>query len=281
MKRAIRLLLLLVAPLLLSACLESSPSAAPPGAPNSLVIPTATPPQPPSPTPTSAGQAGRPAWWPSDLELPGSAVLANSRSGAVWITRDPDAAGLAEFLVRQARQSNYAVHLITLSEGSIYDLLLVRNGTTYFINITHGTDVTILTGSRLGTIHLTVAGSAQLDLTLPLREYINTTPGSELAIGSSIPNPACQGCDYYINVHIAPFNGVGTYASQPVGTYIIDAELVPGGVAEQDDYRWAKSCAVHVRDASAGDFICRGLENVNDSTKRVDVTGEWQQPPAP
>ena len=110
-----------------------------------------------------------------------------------------------------------------------------------------------------------------------MRARLDTAPGSEVSIGTAIPNSQCAQCEYFINVHIAPFKGIGAYDSKP-GIYIIDVELIPGGQTDQQDYRWAQNCTVLVQDASSGSYDCRGLQNVNDQSKKVDVSGVWQQP---
>jgi hypothetical protein len=216
-----------------------------------------------------------------DLAPPKGAELTDVADRAVWTTRDVNAAALADFFTRQGRRAGYVVYEVVESEGSIYELLFVRGATTYTTNITQGSDVTILTGKRAGTLRLTVSGATNLDLTLPMRDQLDFSPGSEISIGTSVPNPACAGCQYFINVHIAPFQGAGNYASKPAGTYIVDVELIPGGTVEKDDYRWAQSCSVQVKDRQMGSFDCRGLENVTDNTKRLDAVGTWEQPPPP
>ncbi len=183
--------------------------------------------------------------------------------------------------MREAGAAGYARYTITQSQGAIYDLLFVKNGVTYLVNLTRGGDATIITGDRTGILHLQTTGAVNLNLDLPLRERLNLAPGSEVSIGTSIPNDQCGDCEYFINVHIAPFSGHGTYSSQQTAVYLIDVELVPGGNYERDNYRWAKQCSVTVKDTFSGSFACTGLENINDNTKRIDLTGNWQQPPAP
>lgn len=234
----------------------------------------------PSPAPSVVSQPAVPPWWPADLSLPkGSVLTTGGKEPAVWKTADLDVDGLKNDLVDQGKGAGYTVYPIAESEGSIYDVLFAKGANTILLNLTGGTDATILTGERVGTMHLRVAGAANLELNLPLRERLNTSPGSEISLGTSLPNSACNRCTYFINVHIAPFHGPGSYASQPAGTFIIDVELIPGGTAENDDYRWAKTCAVQVKDPNSGSFDCRGLVNINDNTKAVDVSGTWQQPP--
>lgn len=126
-------------------------------------------------------------------------------------------------------------------------------------------------------MHLKVAVGANIELDLPMRTRVDTTPGSEISIGTSVPNPQCAQCEFFINVHIAPFKGVGNYDSKP-GISIIDVELVPGGDNVLDNYRWAiGGCTVVVRETSGG-FDCKQLQNINDQSKRVDVSGSWTQP---
>ncbi len=257
-----------------------------------LVTPTpfaALPPLPPTATASSApvvptiavsGTPGAPTWWPAELAIPKTAQLTNNQNNqAVWNTHDTNVDGLRDFFLKEAKDAGYSAYTITLSQGSIYDLLLLKGTNAYDVNLTQGIDATVVTGTRIGTIHLEFSGIVTKTLDLPLRERLNLTQGSEVAIGTSVPSPACGTCEYYFNVHIAPFKGPGGYNSQPAGTYIIDVEAIPGGTEDKDDYRWAKQCAVVVKDANSGNLSCAGLENVNDSSKLLNVTGAFQQPP--
>jgi hypothetical protein len=214
--------------------------------------------------------------------MPNGAVLTSGgRAPTVWSAQNLNADSVKDTLLGQATRAGYQVYLVTHSQGTIYDLLFVKGSVTYTLNITQGRDATILRGDRTGVMHLKVSGAVNQTLDLPLRERLNLTPGSEVAIGTAVPNDKCRECQYYINIHIAPFNGPGNYASKPAGTYIVDVELVPGGTDDRDDYRWANQCTVRVQDPLGGSFACTGLENVNDNTKVIDIAGNWQQPPAP
>ncbi len=214
--------------------------------------------------------------------MPDGAVLTSGgQAPATWRTNNQNADSLKDELLGQATSAGYQIHMITQSQGTIYDLLFTKGNLTYTLNITQGSDATILTGDRTGVIHLQMSGAANQALDLPLRERLNLAPGSEISIGTAVPVDTCNECQYYINIHIAPFNGPGNYTSKPAGVYIIDVELVPGGTEDHDDYRWAKQCSVQVKDLLSGSFTCNGLENVNDNTKVIDITGNWQQPPAP
>ncbi len=257
-----------------------------------LVTPTpfaALPPLPPTATASSApvvptiavsGTPGAPTWWPAELAIPKTAQLTNNQNNqAVWNTHDTNVDGLRDFFLKEAKDAGYSAYTITLSQGSIYDLLLLKGTNAYDVNLTQGIDATVVTGTRIGTIHLEFSGIITKTLDLPLRERLNLTQGSEVAIGTSVPSPECGTCEYYFNVHIAPFTGPGGYNSQPAGTYIIDVEAIPGGTEDKDDYRWAKQCAVLIKDANSGNLSCAGLENVNDSSKLLNVTGSFQQPP--
>lgn len=237
-------------------------------------------PPPAAPTVTVSGTPGSPAWWPVELAIPKTAQLGSNQSNqAVWKTQDTNVDGLRDFFIKEAKAAGYSAYTITLSQGSIYDLLLLSGTSAYDVNLTQGIDATVITGTRIGTIHLEFSGVVSKTLDLPLRERLNLTQGSEVAIGTSVPSPECGTCEYYFNVHIAPFKGPGGYNSQPAGTYIIDVEAIPGGTEDKDDYRWAKQCAVVVKDANSGNLSCAGLENVNDSSKLLNVTGTFQQPP--
>ncbi len=241
----------------------------------SLPAPTALPPA--TPLPTAAPRAFAPAWWSPDLAMPIGAEFVGDAQRTVWRTGDLNVPRLRDFFVREAASAGYQPYSVTLSDGSIYDLFFIKGTNAYGLNLTQGRDATFLTGSRVGIFHAKITGAANVEIDLPMRSRLDVTPGSEISIGTALPNLECGGCQYYVNVHIAPFDGVGTYDSKP-GTYIIDIEVIPGGTPEQDDYRWAQSCVVNVKDASSGDFDCRGLQNVNDQSKKIDVSGSWQQP---
>jgi hypothetical protein len=240
-----------------------------------LPAPTALPPA--TPLPTAAPRAFAPAWWPPDLAMPIGAEFVGDAQRTVWRTGDLNVPRLRDFFLREAASARYQPYSVTLSDGSIYDLFFIKGTSAYGLNLTQGRDATFLTGSRVGIFHAKITGAANVEIDLPMRSHLDTSPGSEISIGTSLPNLECGGCQYYANVHIAPFDGIGTYESKP-GTYLIDVEVIPGGTAEQDDYRWAQSCRVHVKDATSGDFDCRGLQNVNDQNKKIDVSGSWMQP---
>ncbi len=209
--------------------------------------------------------------------MPKGAEFVGDDRRTVWSTRDVNIRALKDFFLREAASAGYQAYSVTLSEGSIYDLFFVRGTTAYRLNLTQGTDTTFMTGGRVGTMQMKISGVVNLEVDLPLRSRLDVTPGSEVSIGTSIPNPECSGCEYFVNVHIAPFKGIGTYDSKP-GIYIIDIQVIPGRKLEQEDYRWAQNCAVEVKDATSGNFDCRGLQNVYDQTKRIDVNGSWAQP---
>lgn len=243
-------------------------------------VPTALPSPRAAATVSPAGTPGSPGWWPAELPIAiGMQLTGNQRNQAVWTTGDTNVERLVEYFRKQASSAGYTVYTIVLSQGSIYDVLLLKGGNAYDVNLTQGMDATVITGTHIGTIHLEFSGAMNLTLDLPLRERLNLTPASEVGIGTSVPSPTCGDCQYFFNVHIAPFRGPGGYNSQPTGTYIIDVEAIPGGTEDADDYRWAKQCAVVVKDANSGNLSCAGLENVNDSTKLLNVTGTFQQPP--
>ncbi len=249
------------------------------------ITPTAIP---VAPTPTRAQPttppATRPApitssWWPAGLALPAPASLASDgKTQIVWNTTNMDTDGIRDFVLGKARANGYTAYPIVLSQGAIYDLLFAKSGEAYLLNITRGTDLTVLTARRVGTLHVEISGAVQLVLDLPLRERLDLTPANETAIGTSIPNPQCEGCEYLIYVHIAPFSGPGVYQTKPAGTYLIDAQVVPGGLEGRDDYRWAQQCTIIVKDTQRGDLACAGLEKIDDNTKRINLMGSWQQP---
>lgn len=240
-----------------------------------LPAPTALPPA--SPLPTRAPRSSAPAWWPADLALPIGAEFIGDAKRTVWSIRDLDVPRLRDFFIQESASAGYKPYSVTLSEGSIYDLFFVKGTNAYGLNLTEGSDATFLTGSQVGIFYVKVSGATNLEIDLPMRSRLDVTPGSEVSIGTSLPISQCSDCQYYINVHIAPFKGIGVYDSKP-GIYIIDVEAITGGTPEQDDYRWAQSCAVTVKDASSGSFDCRGLQNVNDQSKKIDVSGSWEQP---
>ncbi|MBI5301640.1 MAG: hypothetical protein HY868_05840 [Chloroflexi bacterium] len=234
------------------------------------VAPTATR------APTPVGSV--PAWWVSDVAMPTNIEFTGIvRGNATWSTTDLNADKLRDDFVRRAHTAGYATTVITKSQGAIYDILIVKESNAFALNILVGSDKTILTGSRVGVFHLKATGAANLEVDLPMRTRVDIAPGSEISIGTSIPNSQCRECEYFINIHIAPFKGAGTYDGKP-GISIIDLQVIPGVRFDQEDYRWAQSCVVVVRDALGGTFDCRGLQNVYDQTKLIDVSGSWQQP---
>jgi hypothetical protein len=246
--------------------------------PTPLPTLTAIPPTSAPPTatrvPTPVGTV--PSWWASELKMPQGAEFAGIvRDNPTWSTRDVNADELRDTFVRQATSAGYATTVITKSQSAIYDVLMLKGQTAFALNITLGSDRTILTGSRIGIFHLKVSGGANIELDLPMRERVNLSPGSEVSIGTSIPSAQCRGCEFFINVHIAPFRGPGTYDSKP-GLSIIDLQVIPGSDPFKEDFRWAQSCVVIVRDANSGTFDCRGLQNVYDQTRKIDVSGSWQ-----
>lgn len=189
-----------------------------------------------------------------------------------------DVVSIVDFLTRQARAAGYQVFVVPKSPRAIYEVLCVRGQEALALNITLGTETTIVRAMRVGVLHLQVSGEANIELALPLRARLDVTPGSEWSVGTAVPSPQCARCEYFVNVHIAPFKGVGNYASN-AGTYLIDVQVIPGGDPDQDDFRWAiGGCTVTVRENS-GAFACQQLQNVNDQTRRIDVRGTWQQPP--
>jgi hypothetical protein len=245
--------------------------------------PTITAPAPtstraPSVTLTRAPRAGAPTWWDAQIALPASFDFQGDARRAMWSTRDVNVEALKDFLTRQAQTAGYQVFVITQSRGAIYDLLCVKGQAALAINLTLGSDTTIITAQRVGVLRLKVTGVANLELDLPMRARLDTTPGSEISIGTAVPNSRCARCEYFVNVHIAPFKGVGNYDSKP-GTYLIDVQVIPGGDPDKDDFRWPiGGCTVTVKETS-GTFECKQLQNVNDQSKRIDVSGAWQQPP--
>ncbi len=154
---------------------------------------------------------------------------------------------------------------------------LVKGENTIVLSITLGSDAIFISGDNVGVMHLKVSGAKNIELVLPMRTRLDTSVGSEISIGTSVPSQICAQCEYFINVHIAPFKGPGRYDSKP-GLYIIDVQVIPGGNPDTDDYRWATSCEVLVRDPFSGSFDCKGLANINDISKHIDVSGNWVQP---
>ena len=241
--------------------------------------PTFTPRVETTPTriPSPIVKANPPTWYPADLPMPAGAQFSGDASRAVWKTSDVNVNGIRDYFLKQAVSAGYKAYIITQSANSIYDLFFTKGTNAYGINLTQGSDATFLTATRTGIFHLKVSGVTNVELDLPMRSRLDVTPGSEISIGTSIPNLACDQCEYYINVHIAPFKGVGSYDSKP-GTYIVDVEAIPGGSSDKDDFRWAiGGCTVTVNPTDGG-FSCGQLQNVNDQSQRIDVSGSWQQP---
>ena len=242
---------------------------APSSTPTNVALKTAAP--------TRVAQTAPPSWWDKQIALPSGAESIGDSKRAMWIVRDTNTDGIRDFLVQQAKTAGYQTFALTQSKGAIYDLLLVKAQNAYSLNLTLGSDATIITAIRTGVMRLKVAGVTNIEIDLPLRTRIDTTPGSELSIGTAVPSADCVTCEYFINVHIAPFRGIGNYDSKP-GISIVDVELVPGGNYDRDNFRWAiGGCIVNVRE-TGGDFDCRQLQNINDQSRRVDVSGNWTQP---
>ncbi len=263
---------ILVAPLL--ACnVRSFLVSAPTSTPTALSTPavfaraTSSPVRIAQPTPT---------WWDAQIGMPTGAEFIGDARRAVWSTRDQNAEGVKDFFVRQASAAGYRAFVTTQSQDAIYDVLVALGQTAFALNITLGSDVTIISVNRTGVLRLQVSGIVNLELDMPMRTRVDVAPGSEISIGASVPSPQCARCEYFINVHIAPFRGVGNYDSKP-GISIIDVELVPGGDRDLDNFRWAQSCAVTVNQ-NGGSFDCRGLQNMHDTSKKLDASGSWSQP---
>ncbi len=230
-----------------------------------------------SPTPTRRAQLAPPAWWDLPLALPASAEFEGDAKRAVWRTRDLNVDTFRDSLLQQAKSAGYQTYVLTQSQGAIYDLLFVKGQTAYALNLTLGSDAVILTGTRVGVMRVKISGVANVEIDLPMRTRLDVTPGSEVSIGAAIPSPQCAACEYFVNVHIAPFKGVGNYDSKP-GTYLIDAQVIPGGEPAREDFRWAYGgCTVTVKETS-GTFECKQLQNVIDQSRRIDVSGSWIQP---
>jgi hypothetical protein len=255
--------------------------------PTPSATPTARAPAPtaqPSTTPLPARtqSVAVPSWWPRDLDPPKTAELTgNAKRVASWQTEDVNADGIRDFMVRQATNAGYRAVVLTKSAGAIYDLLFVKGTNVYTFNITQGADKTILTASLGALIHLKVAGAANVEVDLPVRDPMNTSAGGEMFIGTEIPNSQCAGCLYVVFIHIAPFKGPGVYASKPAGIYIIDALIVPGSNPLKEDYRWPNDCTVAVKDTMSGTFQCTGLSNIYETARKIDISGWWIQPPPP
>lgn len=265
-----------------------------PGLMEQAIAPTATPtstaPQiltTPTPrataTQSARAQANAPTWWPSEIVMPKTAEFTGGAKGsAVWTMHDLNVEGIKDFFVQEAMLAGYTVHIVPESQGAIYDLLFVKGANAYALNITKGSETTLLAGSRVGVMHLQVTGTLNLELDLPLRGRLDTSAGGEIFIGTSVPNPRCFQCEYLMYIHIAPFKGPGVYDGSKPGLYQIDAEMIVGGRHEfTDDFRWAKQCTVVVSDANNGNFACAGLEDITNNTRRINVVGSWQQPPLP
>lgn len=218
-----------------------------------------------------------PAWWDKQIEMPKTAEFIGDAKRAIWGIRDTNVNSVRDYLLGQAGNANYKTYTIVQSPGAIYDLLFIKGQSAFALNLTLGSDTTIVTVQRTGVMHLSVTGIENIDIDLPMRIRVDVSPGSEVSIGASVPSSQCGQCEYFINVHIAPFKGVGHYDAKP-GIAIVDVELVPGGNRDLDNYRWAiGGCVVTVKETT-GNFECKQLQNINDQTKRVDVSGSWTQP---
>lgn len=213
--------------------------------------------------------------------MPATIEFSGDKNTAVWSTRDLNVKGLSDLLAAQGKNARYAVSIIARSVDAIYDVVFVKNGNAYGLNLTRGIARTVITGTRVGMIHLRVTGAVNLEMDLPMRERLDTRAGSEIFIGTAIPNEQCERCENFLNLHIAPFKGAATYTSKARGDYLIDAWIIPGGDPEKDDYRYAQECTIVVNVASSGSFDCRGLVNIRDDFKHIDIRGTWQQPVLP
>ncbi|MBI5032826.1 MAG: hypothetical protein HZB51_20075 [Chloroflexi bacterium] len=270
----IKYIVLCFAVLTLSCNLSQFIASAP--TPTPMLIVASTPIPPATKPPTRAVQLPPPAWWDKQIQMPNGAEFIGDAKRAMWSTGDTNVDRLRDFFLRQVNAAGYESFVITQSSGAIYDLLFVKGQTAYALNLTLGSDAIIITANRVGVMRLKVSGVLNTEIDLPMRGQIDTTPGSEVSIGTSLPSEACAGCQYFINVHIAPFKGVGTYDGKP-GISIIDVELVPGGDYDRDNYRWAQTCVVTVQE-TGGSFDCRGLQNIIDQNQKVDASGTWTQP---
>lgn len=232
--------------------------------------------------PTRAASVAPPTWWAKEIEMPkGAELTSNSKRVAIWQTQDPNADGILDLVVKSGTSGGYRVYTLTKSQGAIYDVLFVKGTNVYSLNITHGANGTTLTANLGALIHLKATGAVNIEVDLPVKDVMPMTPGSEQFIGTEIPNTQCVGCAYIVFIHIAPFKGPGTYKSTPAGIYLIDTLIVPGADALKEDYRWANDCTVIVQDATRGTFQCTGLSNIYVTTKKIDISGSWIQPPPP
>jgi len=231
---------------------------------------------------TRAALIAPPTWWAKEIEMPkGAELTSNAKRIAIWQTQDQNADGIRDFVMKEGTSAGYRVYALTKSAGAIYDVLFVKGTNVYSLNLTRGANATTLTANLGALIHLKVTGAANIEVDLPVKDVMPMTPGSEQFIGTEIPNAQCAGCMHTVFIHIAPFKGPGTYASKPAGIYLIDALIVPGLDPLKEDYRWANDCTVVVQDATRGTFQCVGLSNIFETTKKIDISGSWIQPPPP
>src|SRR5512142_400715 len=186
MKRIVWIAMFLSVSTLACITLPLASSAPTPTQPPVVVADTPTP--LPSPIASAIGKTGAPAWWPPELALPKTAVLTRSTERqADWAISDLNVDGIKDFFLQEAGAAGYKAYVIALSKGSIYDLLLTKSGSTYALNITQGTESTVITGKHVGTMRLQISGAVNLDLDLPLRERFNLAAGSETAFGTLVP----------------------------------------------------------------------------------------------
>lgn len=211
----------------------------------------------------------------------GAELTSNVKRVAMWQTLDPRLDGILDFLKQEGTRGGYRIYVLTKSVGAIYDLVFVKGTSVYTVNITQGANATTLTANLGALIHLKVTGAANIEVDLPVKDVMPMTPGGEQFIGTEIPNAEVPAGLYTVFIHIAPFKGPGTYASKPAGIYLIDPLIVPGADPLKEDYRWANDCTVVVQDATRGTFRCTGLSNIYETTKKIDFSGSWIQPPPP
>ncbi|MBI3741449.1 MAG: hypothetical protein HY257_06800, partial [Chloroflexi bacterium] len=125
--------------------------------PNSISAPTIAPAPTArvslSPTATRAASSLPPSWWTLEIEMPATIEFSGDKNTAVWSTRDLNVKGLSDLLAAQGKNARYTVSIIARSVDAIYDVVFVKNGNAYGLNLTRGIARTVITGTRVGMIH--------------------------------------------------------------------------------------------------------------------------------
>lgn len=277
MNRSFRLKFLLVvsALIVLTACGGNrAPVPTNSSAPSSPTLPA--PHQPASTTaaiPSNAAARANsennlPAWWPHELAMPNGTTLENNVQGiAIWDNTDTDRTSIRDFLVNEAKAAGYRVVFTKDDIGS----------TVYFFKQLNAYTLTILkdslTGTQNGFLHAQASGGASAEFDLPIPAQTQPVSDRILSLKAFLRNVPCGDCTESVLVIVDPFMGAGSFTSG--NDMRVALEVIPGTNEAQADYKGG-ACTVVVQDEHMGTFDCKGMTNVYDDNKKIDVVGEWQ-----